>query len=270
MAKTKAQYVAEALAHMEKATWHPDRFFEAVQEGYPPGHEYDWMTKHNYFASVALWNATHPPNPAPPPPVVPPPTPFPHNFFAFAGKGIFTTSEPGAASHPCDWYAVQADPEGNVEHAATTGRRCFWMARPTSAIVTVANHENFPFIAQAENQTELNVALALGPSITVPKALVGNPTSWTPAGFNAAVQQGWELILEWYWNAQPGYTSPDAANYPFFTNVCFGIYSEGTPGGDGYVPQSKSVADYRAVWHGSFSVWKAEAMTAADWVAFAA
>ncbi len=262
---TTEQYMALALAEMRKATWPPEKWCAAIQEGYPPGHEYDWMATHNYKAQQALWQAAHP-NPEP---VPPPPAPSPHNFFA--GKGIFTTSEPAAASHPCDWYAVQADPEGNAGVANTNGRRCFWMARPTLEMVTHANRNSIPFIAQAENLDELRVALALGPSITVPKALVGNPTSWTdPKAWADAVSQGWELILEWYWNAQPGYTQPDAANYPYFTNVCFGIYSEGEPGGDGYVPQSKSVADYRAVWHGSFSVWKGEAMTPADWVAFEA
>ncbi len=78
MAKTKAQYIAEALAEMEKATWPPEKWCEAIQEGYPPGHEYDWMVTHNYKAQQAMWNAAHPnPGPVPPPQPAPPPNPEP-------------------------------------------------------------------------------------------------------------------------------------------------------------------------------------------------
>lgn len=266
MSKTKAQWIAEAVAHMEKATWHPKRFFEAVQEGYPPGHEFDWMRKHNYQASVALWNAVHPPaNPAPPP-VVPPAA------SVFSGKGAFTTSEPGAVSgHPCDWVALQADPEGNITPPATSARICWWQARPTRAVAEAANDRGIPYIGQAENEAELTACLALSIAWKTPHALVGNMRSlMTGPNWQRAVDQGWDGIAEWYWNAHPWETGPDGGNYPRFVNVCFGIYSEGEPGGDGYVPQSKTVADYRAVWHGSFSVWKAESMTGADWTAFTA
>jgi len=198
----------------------------------------------------------HTTNPPPPPPPPPPPS-----GSVFAGRGLFTTTDPSSAVNKgATWRACQMDPEGM--HGAGA---YYWMARPTQEMADQANQLGIPFIAQAEAQTELDVALGL--HLTVPKALIGNPNSWSQVGFNEAAAQGWDLILEWYWNAQPGYTAPNARGYPRFVNVCFGIYSEGTPGQPGYVPQIP-LADYRAVWHGSFSCWKAEAMTAADWQEF--
>jgi hypothetical protein len=205
-------------------------------------------------------SATTPPKPPPPPP--PPPL-----GSVFAGKGVFTTSEvASAAGLNAAWTAIQKDQEG--DHSETVpGRLVFWMARPTLAVALEANKRGIPFIGQAENLTELAACFALGPTLTVPKALVGNPRAWGTEGQKVALSQGWDAISEWYWNAHP-WESPDGGNYPRFVNVCFGIYSEGVPGGDGYVPQSKTVADYRAVWHGSFSVWKAEAMGVVDRQAF--
>lgn len=186
----------------------------------------------------------------------------------FAGRGIFTTSDAGSASgHPCDWVAVQMDPEGDQGVIQNNpARLCYWQARPTQEVVDLANERGVPFIGQAESQAELERCLAM--NVRVPKAIVGNAGSWGWEGRVIAADCGWDLIQEWYWQAHPWETAPDADHYPRFVNVCFGIYSEGEPGGEGYVPQSKSVADYRAVWPGSFSVWKAEAMTSADWVAF--
>ena len=192
-----------------------------------------------------------------------PPTPPPAPKSPFAGKGVFTTSEPASGlNHGADWVASQMDPEGGP-----LAGNMMWMARPTQEMATRANALGVPFIAQAENQPELDIALSL--HLSVPKALIGNPHAWTKSGFDAAAAGGWDLILEWYKNAHPWETAPDAANYPRFVNVCFGIYGEGEPGGQGYVPQIP-LSEYRAVWHGSFSVWKAESMTPADWASFAA
>lgn len=194
-------------------------------------------------------------------PHIAPPPPPPPGSSVFAGKGVFTTSEPGSGlGHGADWVASQMDPEGD----GFLGN-VMWMARPTQAMANLANTMGVPFIAQAENQPELDLALSL--HLTVPKALVGNPHAWTKTGFDAAAAAGWDLILEWYKNAHPWEAQPDAANYPRFVNVCCGIYGEGDPGGQGYVKQIP-LSDYRAVWHGSFSVWKAEAMTPADWQTF--
>ena len=211
-----------------------------------------------YKAGLALEQAKN---------TVPPPPPPPPSQSVFAGKGLFSTTEPQTmANRGADWVAVQADPEGNP-HYTGIERKCVWMARPTQAQADACNLAGTPFIAQAENASEMDVALGL--HLTVPKALVGNPSSWSSAQFNKATADGWDLILEWYWNAQPYYTQPDAHNYPRFVNVAFGIYSEGVPGTPSYVPY-KPLSEYRAVWHGSFSCWKAEAMTAADWAVFRA
>lgn len=233
-----------------------------------PGEHLDFRRGKGYFVVPA--------KPPPPPPPKPPP---PISSSVFVGKGAFSTSDPSTLSGlDCDWFALQMDPEGNESPLVTNnpGRLCYWQARPSDPIVRAANEKGVPFIAQAEKMSEIEVAIgtryrggdSAGLALSVPKALVGNPGSWTKAAFDEAVRQRWELILEWYWNAQPSYAIPDAAQYPYLRNVCFGIYSEGVEGGDGYVPQSKSVADYRAVWAGSFSVWKSEAMTAADRAAF--
>jgi len=229
-----------------------------------------WMTG-QLVTNVALWGrvkdaaaAGHvlgiKPSEKPKPPPSPPQPP---GSSVFAGKGLFTTSDPSTAvGKGATWRACQMDPEGMHSAGAY-----YWMARPTQAVADQANELKVPFIAQAENKTELGVALGL--NLTVPKALVGNAGSWGDDGRKLAAAGGWDLIQEWYWNAHPWEVNgPDAASYPRFVNCVFGIYSEGEPGGDGYVPQSKSLADYRAVWHGSFSCWKAEAMTAADWQTF--
>jgi hypothetical protein len=185
----------------------------------------------------------------------------------FAGEGLFTTSDASTASnHPCDWVAVQMDPEGDQGVIVNNrARLCYWQARPTQAVVNLANERGIPYIGQAENQDELDRALAL--DVRVPKALVGNAGSWTIDGRGRAVGGGWDLIQEWYWNAHPWEKGPDANNYSRFVNVCFGIYGEGEPGGEGYVSQIP-LADYLAVWHGSYSIWKAEAMTPTDWLLF--
>ncbi len=202
------------------------------------------------------------PAPKPVPPVVP------RVASPFAGKGLFCTSEPGVVEgHPCDWVALQADPEGNLVPPKTSARIMWWQARADQGCADACNLSSRPYIGQAENQAELDKCLAL--HLTVPKALVGNAGSWTAVGREEAAQDGWDLIQEWYKNAHPWEASPDAANYKRFVNVCYGIYSEGEPGGQGYVQQIP-LSDYRAVWHGSFSVWKAEAMTPADWAVFAA
>lgn len=188
----------------------------------------------------------------------------------FTGKGLFTTSDAGSASgHPCDWVAVQMDPEGDPAPTFINNpaQLCYWQARPTADIVYRANQRGIPYIAQAENPTEMHRALEVGPLLSVPKALVGKPDGWTHEQFGEAVDQGWRLIAEWYFNAQPSMTAPDAGHYPYFDNVCFGIYGEGELGGEGYVEQIP-LSDYLAVWGGSYSIWKAEAMTEADWLLF--
>jgi len=257
MAKTPEQHMAEALAEMKMATWKPERWCAAIQDGYPPGHEYNWMATHNYKAQVAMWNAAHP---AP----TPPPQPAPPQGSVFSGKGAFTTSEPAALNGlNLDWVALQADPEGSLSGYTGSAKTCWWQARADHATVDLAKAHGIPYIGQAENQAELDKCLALNTDGLVAKALVGNAGSWTSEGAEKALAQGWDYISEWYMNAHPWEHEPTGHNYPRFVNVCFGIYSEGEPGGQGYVAQIP-LSDYLAVWHGSYSVWKAEALTPAD------
>lgn len=197
------------------------------------------------------------------PPAWPPPS-------LFSGKGLFTTTDAGSASDlHSDWVAVQKDPEGDPSTLFNNnpGRLCYWQARPTQAVVDQAREREIPYIGQAENQDELDRCLDLNTGGLVTKAIVGNAGSWTDIGARRAASQGWNLIQEWYANAHPWEKAPDANHYPHFVNVCFGIYSEGEEGGDGYVEQIP-LESYRQVWTGSFSVWKAEAMTDADRAAY--
>jgi hypothetical protein len=208
-----------------------------------------------------------------PPPSQPPPAPP----SVFAGKGLFTTHDADCVSgHPCDWVALQMDPEGddNPQITNNPARIMYWQARPTTDMVGNANRLGIPYIAQAESMPELEVAIGTqyrggnqAPlPLMVPKGLVGNPAAWTTPGASAeAARQGWDLILEWYWNAQPNYRSPNAGGYPRFVNVCFGTYDAASEQPDG---RRVSVASYRAVWQGSFSCWPAEALEPGDWAVF--
>jgi len=184
----------------------------------------------------------------------------------FSGRGVFTTSDTTTAfGYNCDWSAIQMDPEGDheVEHGFP-GRVRWWMARPTEVLAREAAKQGIPFIAQAESNKELLTALALGPDVKdIPHALIGNPQTWDTQARQEAVDQGWDLILEWYWNNTPSYTSPNADNYPLFRNVCFGTFnSETVPG------RRVSVAQYREVWKGSFSIWDTENADGGDRIGF--
>jgi hypothetical protein len=251
----------DAIRHAKAATITPEQWMRRVQHGAmdpkPDGtSSYDHTKTEMWKALTSLYAATHP-TPAPSPQPTRPPVSL------FSGKGAFTTGEPAAANGlDLDWLALQADPEGNLDGYTGNAMVCWWQARATQEVVDRAKKHSIPFIGQAENQAELEKCLALDMGYLL-KALVGNAGSWTPDGARRAAAQGWDLIQEWYLNAHPWEKEPDAHGYPRFVNVCFGIYSEGEPGGDGYVAQIP-LSDYLAVWHGSYSVWKAEALTAAD------
>ncbi len=203
------------------------------------------------------------------------PTPPTPPASIFSGKGLFTTGNASSASgHPCAWVAIQMDPEGDHNPPQNPAQLCYWQARPTQQIVDQANAKRIPYIGQAESQPELERIIGTRYKgggtqpleVTVPKAIVGNPTSWDEEGFDEAARQGYRLILEWYWNAMPWQTQPDARGYPHFVNVCFGIYDAASehPGQGRQLPLSA----YTAVWHGSYSVWTAEYMTPGDWQEF--
>jgi hypothetical protein len=192
-----------------------------------------------------------------------PPPPGPNSIWF--GRGAFTTTLPAsAAGLHCDWTAVQVDPEG--VDGPVPGLKAWWMARPTAARMAEANNAGIPFIAQSENLTEFKTCIDLFDQVPlhVPHALVGLVDHTWPSDLRTkAVAQGWELLLEWYWNNQPGYTTPNADNYPLFRNVVFGTFdSETVPGRRVYVDE------YRDVWHGSFSCWDTEGMVVRDRAAF--
>jgi hypothetical protein len=258
----------DALCHAKAATITPEEWIKRVRDlrftGAPvigTTFPYRYQDTEMWKALTSLYAAAHPaPTPTPPPQ----PTP-PAGQSVFAGKGAFTTSEPAAMNGlNLDWAALQADPEGSLSGYTGKARKCLWEARATQTVVDVCKKEVYPYIGQAENQAELDKCLALDTDGMVAKALVGNAGSWTPNGARKAAAQGWDLIQEWYKNAHPWEASPDAHGYPRFVNVCFGIYSEGDPGGQGYVPNNVRLSEYLSVWHGSYSVWRAEAMTEAD------
>ena len=255
----------DAVFHAGAVTITPEEWIKRVRAGAVAESKgqkgYAFERTEMWKALTSLYAAAHPaPAPTPPAPAPAPPA----GQSVFAGKGAFTTSEPAAMNGlDLNWAAVQADPEGSLSGYFGPARICCWEARATQTAVDQARRVGMPYIGQAENQAELERCLALNTDGLVAKALVGNAGSWTPDGARKAAAQGWDLIQEWYKNAHPWESAPDAHGYPRFVSVCFGIYSEGEPGGQGHVAQIP-LSDYLAVWHGSYSVWKAEALTAAD------
>lgn len=199
------------------------------------------------------------------PPTPPPPTPPPPVSSIWSGRGAFTTTTPSsAAGLHCDWTAVQVDPEG--ADGPVPGKKVWWQSRPTAARMAQANLAGIPYIAEVESLAALKTIVQLFDEnpMHVPHAFVGKVDHEWPSDLRAkAVAQGWDLLLEWYWNNEPSYTEPNADGYPLFRNVVFGTFdSETVPGRRVYVDE------YRAVWHGSFSCWDGEGMVTRDRTAF--
>ena len=195
----------------------------------------------------------------------PPPPPPPATTSMFFGRGMFTTKNPAAsAGLHCDWTAVQVDPEG--ADGDVPGRKAWWQSRPTAERMVEADKAGIPYIGEVESLPAFKTLLALFDAnpIHVPHAIIGLVDQTWPADLRTkAVAQGWDLILEWYWNNNPAYATPNADNYPLFRNVCFGTFdSETVPGRRVYVDQ------YRDVWHGSFSCWDVEGMVQRDRAAY--
>jgi hypothetical protein len=164
--------------------------------------------------------------------------------------------------------AVQADPEGGATASAllalrAAGFKLFaWEARPTRGREAVVAFGADGYIGQAESEDQALACLAL-PPMDCPKAVIGNPLAWTKPTFDRLAAEGWDLILEWYWNAHPWESAPNAGGYPRFANVCFGLYdaSGEHPG----VGRRVGLDAYLAVWRGSWSGYLAETMTVEDW-----
>lgn len=192
--------------------------------------------------------------------VLSPPPPAPS---VFAGTGAFTAWEPAAALRLrglADWVAVQLDPEGGqVPGLSGVGPVYGWQAR---AWEPVATYWLKAYIGQAETQAELDACLALVTS--GPKALVGNPSAWSEDGLARARSQGWELLLEWYQNAQPwlSFDRLDSRGYPVSSFVlgCYDASGESSYG------RRVPLADYleQMPKGTSWSVYLAETLTDDD------
>jgi len=113
-----------------------------------------------------------------------------------------------------------------------------WEATPNEGQAAVDRFGAAGYIAQAETPAELTAATAIGPSLRVPRALVGS--------FNAP---GWTTLLECYMVAVP---ADLGSGYPVL-----GVF-------DGF-----PLANYAASLAGrrDFSIFSAEGMTPADFAA---
>lgn len=225
-----------------------------------PGQKIDFRKGKGYYLTP-----TSGPRPAPIPPSHGPNLPA----SMFSGRGLFTTSDTTTAfGYHADWSAIQMDAEGDheVEHGFP-GQVCWWFSRPQDGMdkIEEARHKLIPIILEIESLAALERVLAIGRGgMNIPHAVIANNVdTWPAEGKAELAAQGWDLILEWYWNNIPSYVSPNAANYPLFRNVCFGTFnSETVPG------RRVSVAEYRDVWKGPFSIWDTEGATGVDRVAY--
>lgn len=224
MAKTKAEYIAEALAEMEQAVWPPTKWCAAIQDGYPPGKEYNWMVTHNFKAQQALWNAVHtPPTPTPPPSTnVPDPR---------AQYVVFCAQEPNTALRAKPHYTIafsadMAYRDGvapviaaarNQGHKVAGWCDCRPAPNGTPAAAGIAFVKEFGldfFIGQAEQAAEFDDAMSVGA-----KVVIGNLTSLRGDQIETIRTKNIGFIQEDYWNeGWARATSPVIAAY------CAGIY----------------------------------------------
>lgn len=146
-----------------------------------------------------------------------------------------------------------------------------WQARPNGVGVATARGWGCEgYIGQAESEAEALACLALEEDdqgnyvkpLSCPKAVVGNPSAWSSKTFDKLASRGWQLLLEWYWNAHPWESGPNAANYPWFVSVVFGCYDAS---GEQSTGRRVALASYRSVWKGDWCVYLAETMTEDDW-----
>jgi len=119
-----------------------------------------------------------------------PPPPAPRSVFA--GIGIWTAWEPGAAAMlppNVEWVAFRPDLTTPTIARAVAGKRSLivWEANTYTGQAAVDEYGAAGYIGQAEGPGQLAAVQALGP-ITVPKAIVGSGP-WLP---------GWTALLECY------------------------------------------------------------------------
>jgi len=219
MAKSQAEWMAEALAEMQKAQWPPQKWCQTIDDR----EDYQWVLTHNYKAQVAMWNAAHPaPNPTPPTPVVVPESQY----------VIFCANNPEAAFGAPKKYriALSADPAYSANlpsiismlrakgYAAIAGWcdcRTEGGTPATAGKAFVAQHGLDYFIGQAESAAEFDNALSAGA-----KVVVGNLTALRSDQAKLIEKGVVSLIQEDYWNE--GWARADS---PLISAYCAGIYA---------------------------------------------
>ncbi|MCR4340091.1 MAG: hypothetical protein NUW01_09410 [Gemmatimonadaceae bacterium] len=108
---TRQQLIDQAVAHMERATWAPERWAEAIRDGYK-GEPYRFPVTENYKAQQTLWQAVHTTDPAPTPQPTPPP-PASSSALLTRVRGVLILAEdPWPALQSPGYYKlwITADP----------------------------------------------------------------------------------------------------------------------------------------------------------------
>lgn len=195
MAKTKAQWVAEALAEMEKATWPPSKWATKIETD----PDYNWAGTHNFKAQQAMWNAVHPaPNPAPTPTPPPePPTPPGHPvgnrclYFSTVdddtvqwvaslgrrfGAGLYTalfSADLNLAVPGKSYWITDAQVSLLTSSGITVASWSDCSATPYSHAVTLAKRPGFAYAGgQAEDEAQYLQAIRGGAN-----HIIGNPNN---------------------------------------------------------------------------------------------
>lgn len=221
---TTNEYLQLALAEMQKAQWDPHKWAEAIQNGYPPGKDYNYPVTANYKAQQYLWLAAHPP---PPPPLPPSPGgPSGAKYVVFAaqepqsGLGKFPVHYGVAFS--ADMAYRYSDLAARIKAFKDRGHRVMgWCDCRVDGGTPAAVGAQFVhdygldyFIGQAESAAEFDNAMSVGAKI-----VVGNITSLRQDQINKIMAEGIGFIQEDYWNE--GWAR---AQHPAITAYCAGIY----------------------------------------------
>lgn len=240
----------QALAEMKKAQWPPRKWCASIQDGYPPGHEYNWMVTHNYKVQDLMWQAAHP---------TPPPIPVPPPINPQALNHIYCAQEPWSAMNAKVGYVpiLSADmayrypnndyPAINLHDVVGNLRARFgsvggWCdCRPAPGGTPAKEglrfcseyHLDF-FVGQAEHDFEFDDAVSNGA-----KMVIGNVTNLRNDQLSKISSREVALIQEDYWNegwarAQWEHITAYAAGiYPALWNPTILAYREANRWRDG-------------------------------------
>lgn len=210
-----------------------------------------------------------PPTPAPAPPAKPVDDTV---LGPFAGVGIFTSNLPTAAlagAGHAQWVALlagTADPRDADTLRAAGFRIIVWEVGASLGQAAVDQYGAEGYIAQDEGPGQLAAALALGPSIKVPKALISNlhASTWPV---------GWVCLPEAYQNANPNAT-PQGMVYGAGQRLAvaiapvLGVYDASSEGG-GVVTLAEYLPEVRASSANSYSIFAAESAPPEVWATLA-